>query len=258
MRSPLLLLAISTIAANFTELVTVGMMPDVGHELSVPLSQAYWLVSGYALGTMLGPSLYAGLTNQMGRRFALRILMLQFIVGNVLSATAPDFSSLMMARIITSFAHGSFCGIAVPITVSLVPTNKRKRFILLALIGLEAASVLCLTVGTYICQQLGWRSMFLVAAGLGLASLACIAMLLPEKSSMPPNNMSKPLSIAFINLGNAGGVWLTGLALKSDYGPDQWPLAVSALIGAALLIGAYGVSQILSETVPPSVGNTSS
>jgi predicted MFS family arabinose efflux permease len=122
---PILALALSAFAIGTTEFVIMGILPDVAHSLSVSIPSAGLLVSGYALGVAIGAPLLAVLTSRMPRKWALLLLMGIFIAGNVLCAVAPGYTSLMIARVITSFAHGSFFGIGSVVAASLVPQDKR-------------------------------------------------------------------------------------------------------------------------------------
>ena len=128
---PLLALAISAFAIGTTEFVIMGLLPDVARDLAVSIPSAGFLVTGYALGVAVGAPLLAVLTAKMPRKLALQLLMGVFIVGNVLCAVAPGYSMLMVARVVTSFAHGSFFGIGAVVAASLVPAEKRASAIAL-------------------------------------------------------------------------------------------------------------------------------
>ena len=169
---PLLALAISAFAIGTTEFVIMGLLPEVARDLAVSIPSAGLLVSGYALGVAVGAPLLAVVTSKMPRKLALQLLMGVFIVGNVLCAVASDYSVLMIARVVTSFAHGSFFGIGAVVAASLVPQEKRASAIALMFTGLTLANVLGVPFGTFIGQQFGWRMAFWVVAALGVASLA--------------------------------------------------------------------------------------
>ena len=128
---PLLALAISAFAIGTTEFVIMGLLPQVASDLAVSIPSAGLLVSGYALGVAVGAPLLAIVTSKMPRKLALQMLMGVFIVGNVLCAIASDYSVLMIARVVTSFAHGSFFGIGAVVASSLVPQEKRASAIAL-------------------------------------------------------------------------------------------------------------------------------
>jgi DHA1 family inner membrane transport protein len=183
---PLLALAISAFAIGTTEFVIMGLLPEVARDLSVSIPSAGLLVSGYALGVAVGAPLLAVVTSKMPRKLALQLLMGVFIVGNVLCAVASGYSVLMIARVVTSFAHGSFFGIGAVVAASLVPQEKRASAIALMFTGLTLANVLGVPLGTFIGQEFGWRMAFWVVAALGVASLAGIAALVPNKHDTGP------------------------------------------------------------------------
>ena len=192
---PLLALAISAFAIGTTEFVIMGLLPEVARDLAVSIPSAGLLVSGYALGVAVGAPLLAVVTSKMPRKLALQLLMGVFIVGNVLCAVASDYSLLMIARVVTSFAHGSFFGIGAVVAASLVPQEKRASAIALMFTGLTLANVLGVPFGTFIGQEFGWRTAFWVVAALGVASLAGIAALVPNKHDTGPAGLAHEVRV---------------------------------------------------------------
>jgi DHA1 family inner membrane transport protein len=192
---PLLALAISAFAIGTTEFVIMGLLPEVARDLAVSIPSAGLLVSGYALGVAVGAPLLAVVTSKMPRKLALQLLMGVFIVGNVLCAVASDYSVLMIARVVTSFAHGSFFGIGAVVAASLVPQEKRASAIALMFTGLTLANVLGVPFGTFIGQEFGWRTAFWVVAALGVVSLAGIAALVPNKHDTGPAGLAHEVRV---------------------------------------------------------------
>ncbi|MFD1557491.1 MFS transporter [Paraburkholderia silviterrae] len=178
---PILALALSAFAIGTTEFVIMGILPDVAHSLSVSIPSAGLLVSGYALGVAVGAPLLAVLTSRMPRKWALLLLMGIFIVGNILCAVAPDYTSLMIARVITSFAHGSFFGIGSVVAASLVAQDKRASAVALMFTGLALANVLGVPLGTFIGQAIGWRAAFWAVAGAGVLAAIALVALVPDR-----------------------------------------------------------------------------
>ena len=192
---PLLALAISAFAIGTTEFVIMGLLPEVARDLAVSIPSAGLLVSGYALGVAVGAPLLAVVTSKMPRKLALQLLMGVFIVGNVLCALASDYPVLMIARVVTSFAHGSFFGIGAVVAASLVPQEKRASAIALMFTGLTLANVLGVPFGTFIGQQFGWRTAFWVVAALGVVSLAGIAALVPNRHDTGPAGLAHEVRV---------------------------------------------------------------
>ncbi len=106
----LLALAVGAFGIGTTEFVIMGLLPEVADDLHVSIPTAGHLVSAYALGVVIGAPLLAALTSRMSRRTVLIGLMVLFVVGNVLSAFAPGYDSLMAARFLSGLPHGAFFG----------------------------------------------------------------------------------------------------------------------------------------------------
>src|ERR1700710_1274892 len=190
---PLLALAISAFAIGTTEFVIMGLLPDVARDLAVSIPSAGFLLHGFAPGGAAGAPPLAVLTAKMPRKLALQLLMGVFIVGNVLCAVAPGYSWLMVARVVTSFAHGSFFGIGAVVAASLGPAEKRASAIALMFTGLPLANVLGVPFGTFIGQEFGWRATFWVVAALSLLSLVGVAALVPNMYDSGPSNFGHEL-----------------------------------------------------------------
>ncbi|MFD1178370.1 MFS transporter [Paenibacillus puldeungensis] len=175
----ILALLISAFAIGTTEFVIMGILPDVAHDLHVSLSTSGLLVTGYALGVAIGGPVITACTGRLERKWLLFGLMLIFVAGNVLAALAPNYSVLMVARILASFAHGTFFGVGSIVATKLVSKEKQASAIAMMFAGLTLANILGVPLGTFIGQIWGWRATFLVVSALGILSLAGIAVLIP-------------------------------------------------------------------------------
>lgn len=105
---PLLALAIGAFAIGTTEFSPMGLLPNIANDLGVSIPSAGMLITGYALGVMLGAPIMTLWLGGFARRNALILLMAIFTIGNLIAAFAPNYMSLMGARLITSLNHGAF------------------------------------------------------------------------------------------------------------------------------------------------------
>ena len=162
-----------------TEFVIMGLLIEVGASLGVSVSAAGLLISGYALGVVVGAPVITTLTARWPRKTVLLALMAVFTVGNLMSALAPDYGTLMAARVLTSFAHGSFFGIGSVVATGLVPENRKASAIAVMFTGLTVATILGVPFGTWLGQWLGWRAAFWAVTLIGVVAFAVIALLVP-------------------------------------------------------------------------------
>ncbi|MFB4423203.1 MFS transporter [Streptomyces sp. QL37] len=177
----LLALAIGAFGIGTTEFVIMGLLPDVAADFQVSIPTAGFLVTGYALGVVLGAPLMTTLGTRVTRKRMLMLLMGLFIVGNVVSALAPSFGVMLTGRVIASLAHGAFFGIGSVVAADLVAPEKKAGAIAMMFTGLTVANVVGVPLGTFVGQTLGWRVTFFVVAGLGVLGLLGVAKLVPEQ-----------------------------------------------------------------------------
>ena len=138
----LLALAVAAFGIGTTEFVIMGLLPDVARDLAVSIPDAGLLITGYALGVVFGAPILAVGTANMPRKATLLGMTLMFILGNMLCALAPNYATLMAARVITALCHGAFFGIGSVVAAGLVAPNKRAQAIAMMFTGLTLANVL--------------------------------------------------------------------------------------------------------------------
>ncbi|WP_286058192.1 MFS transporter [Bacillus mojavensis] len=176
----LLALAISAFAIGTTEFISVGLLPLISDDLHIPVTTAGLTVSLYALGVTFGGPILTSLTSSMSRKTLLLWIMIIFIAGNTMAASASSIGVLLAARVISAFSHGVFMSIGSTIAADLVPENKRASAISIMFTGLTVATVTGVPFGTFIGQQLGWRFAFMVIIAVGIIAVIANSILVPS------------------------------------------------------------------------------
>ncbi len=176
----LLALAVSAFAIGTTEFISVGLLPLIANDLSIPVTTAGLTVSLYALGVTFGAPVLTSLTSRMSRKTLLLWIMLVFIIGNTLAAISTTIGLLLAARVISAFSHGVFMSIGSTIAADLVPENRRASAISIMFTGLTVATVTGVPFGTFIGQQLGWRTAFIAIVIIGVIALIANSILVPS------------------------------------------------------------------------------
>ncbi|MBU5245843.1 MFS transporter [Bacillus halotolerans] len=176
----LLALAISAFAIGTTEFISVGLLPLISDDLHIPVTTAGLTVSLYALGVTFGAPILTSLTSSMSRKTLLLWIMIIFIAGNTMAASASSIGILLAARVISAFSHGVFMSIGSTIAADLVPENKRASAISIMFTGLTVATVTGVPFGTFIGQQLGWRFAFMVIIAVGIIAVIANGILVPS------------------------------------------------------------------------------
>lgn len=176
----LLALAVSAFAIGTTEFISVGLLPLIADDLHIPVTTAGLTVSLYALGVTFGAPILTSLTSRMPRKTLLIWIMLIFIAGNTMAASATSIGVLLAARVISAFSHGVFMSIGSTIVADLVPAHKRASAISIMFTGLTVATVTGVPFGTFIGQQFGWRLAFIVIIAVGVIALVTNSILIPS------------------------------------------------------------------------------
>lgn len=189
MKSTAALLALATgaFAIGTTEFTPMGLLPVIADGVQVGIPSAGMLVTAYAVGVMVGAPVMTLLFSRFGRRAALMALMVIFTAGNLMSAFAPDYATLLASRLLTSLNHGAFFGIGAVVAASVVPREKQASAIAAMFMGLTIANIGGVPAATWLGQQVGWRAAFAATAGLGLLTIAALWLALPkgERGSRP-------------------------------------------------------------------------
>jgi DHA1 family inner membrane transport protein len=159
------------------EFVIMGLLLQVAADLNVTIAAAGMLVSGYALGVFAGAPILTLLTRRMPRKAVLLGLMAIYTIGNAACALAPDYTTLMIARVFTSLTHGTFFGVGAVVATGLVPPERRASAISIMFSGLTLATLLGMPAGAWLGLHLGWRSTFWAMTLVGVVSFAVIALL---------------------------------------------------------------------------------
>ncbi|NML51789.1 MFS transporter [Streptomyces sp. R302] len=175
----LLALAVGAFGIGTTEFVIMGLLPQIAGDYGVSIPTAGLLVTGYALGVVIGAPLLTVLGGRVSRKRMLMTLMGLFVAGNLVSALAPTFEVMLAGRVVASLAHGSFFGIGSVVAAGLVAPDKKAGAIATMFTGLTVANIVGVPLGTFIGQAVGWRTTFAVVAALGVVGLAGIARLVP-------------------------------------------------------------------------------
>ncbi|MBU7599367.1 MFS transporter [Streptomyces sp. P38-E01] len=176
----LLALAVAAFGIGTTEFVMMGLLPAVAEDLGTSVPTAGHLVSAYAIGVVIGAPLLTAAGVRVPRRRMLIWLMALFAVGNLASALAPGYGTLLAGRVLAGLPHGAFFGVGAVVAAQLVAPERRARAVATMFLGLTVANIFGVPAGTALGHQLGWRATFLVVTAIGLLAMAALWALVPR------------------------------------------------------------------------------
>ena len=217
-----------------TEFLIVGLLPAMAADLSISISQAGLLVTLFAFTVMLfGPLLTAWVAHIERKRLFVAILLI-FAGANALAALAPNLWVLALARFIPALALPVFWGTACETAAQLAGPARAGRAVSSVYLGISAAMLFGIPLGTLAAQAVGWRGAFWVLAALSLL----IAVLL--QCGMPALRSPQRL-----RLGEQLRILRDPLFLAN--------VALSVLVFTAMFTGYTYLAEVLEKIahVPP-------
>lgn len=143
------------------------------------------LVSAYAISAGVAGLAASFFLDRVGRKRALSFLLVGFAVGTFACGLAPDYYTLLLARIATG-AFGGILGAQIMAAIGdLFPPERRGTATGIVLSAFSVASVAGVPIGLYFAAHYGWRWPFLAIAVLGLGLFALAAKVLPPMHATP-------------------------------------------------------------------------
>jgi len=209
----LLSLAIGSFGIGMTEFVVMGLLPNIAQDLlpslwaSSPdeaIGQTGILISLYALGVVIGAPTIAGLVARFPRNQVMIGLAIALTVFNALTVIAPTFALVGASRLLAGLPHGAYFGIGALVAADVLGPGKRAKGVAFILTGLTIANVVGVPLGTFLGQQWGWRTAFLVVALVFAVATASIAVFVPKHPGDPGRTLRSELGVFRV-----GQVWLT-------------------------------------------------
>ncbi|MFD0482612.1 MFS transporter [Kineococcus sp. GCM10028916] len=176
--APLALLTASLFGAVTTEVLPVGLLPQLAEAFDVDRSRIGWWVSAYAIVVALGAiPLTAWLARFRRRRVLIGLLSL-YALSNAAILFAPGYGWAVAVRLLGGVAHAGIFSVVVGTTVALVAPGRRGRALAVVNGGVALALAAGVPLGTALGEAVGWRWAFgaasILLAGFALAALVVL------------------------------------------------------------------------------------
>jgi MFS transporter, SP family, arabinose:H+ symporter len=149
-----LIVALGGFLMGFDVSVVSGVVRFVEVEFELGPLQLGWVVSSLSLTAAAGMLASGPLSDRLGRRPVLQIGAVLFAVSAIASAMAPDYVTLVFARMLGGFGVGAALIVAPMYIAEMAPPASRGRFVSLnqlnIVVGISAAffsNYLILTLG---------------------------------------------------------------------------------------------------------------
>lgn len=172
-------LAVATFTIVVTEFAPIGLLSSIAADLHARPATVGLIVSAYAWIGAGSALLSAVLPNHFPRKPLLIGLMLLLAASSGVSAVAPAFPALMLARIAGALAHGVFWAMVAALATQIAPRDRLGLATAVVFGGISIASVLGVPIVNVIGQHWDWRVAFGALSGLSLLTALLMAAALP-------------------------------------------------------------------------------
>ena len=163
---------------QFTVILDFMILSPLGailmHDLQITPQQFGLVVSVYAFSAGSSGLLAAGFADRFDRKRFLLFFYSGFVLGTLLCGLAPDYLSLLAARMVTGLFGGVLSSIVAAIITDLFPLSMRGRVMGIIQTAFASSQVLGIPLGLYLATHWGWHMPFLLIVAVSLAVGAVI------------------------------------------------------------------------------------
>jgi MFS transporter, DHA1 family, inner membrane transport protein len=228
MKRSIFIFALGGFGIITTEFSVIGILPVIAREFQVSIDTAGWLLSAFALTIAVTGPFMVYLTSKINRKWLMSGALLVFVLSNILSAIAPNFTVLMIARIIPALVHPIFWSVAIAAASRQVAPKDVPKAVAVVMGSISLGTVLGVPLTTYIADLVNWQGAFIAAGVLNLAGLAALLTFIPSMP-VPKENTRKT-------------------QLKALGNPQLWLNLVWTTILVAGMFASYGyLAEFLSK-----------
>lgn len=161
-------LTIAAFVVGLVELIIGGILPQIANDLQISISNAGLLITVFSLVFAIAGPILLTVTSTIERKKLLLGSLIVFMVGTVISFFAPNYTILMIARIINAAAGSLVSVLALTLSVKVVPPQFQARAIGIVSMGISSSIVIGIPIGVLISDYWSWRVVFLIATVLSI------------------------------------------------------------------------------------------
>lgn len=139
------ILALGVFGVINTEMGFIGILPAIVTYFHVTISQASLLISIFALIIALAGPTMPLLLSRFNRKYVMLFVLGIFIISNLLSIWAKDFTTLLIVRMIPAFVHPVYCSLGFTIAAASVAPEFKTKSVAKIVVGVPISNYLAST-----------------------------------------------------------------------------------------------------------------
>lgn len=228
-------------AINFTHIVDFMILMPLGPQLmrifEISPREFGLLVSSYTFSAGVSSFFGAFILDKYDRRTILLWVFTGFLFGALACAFSPNYSILLISRIISGVFGGLTSALVLSIIGDVIPDLRRGRAMGLVMAAFSVASVIGVPFGLFIASISNWHAPFFFLAGLSLIILWMIYKFIPSITAHLEKQRFKPSPVQVI---------------KRVTGNSNQMRAISLTI--MMMLGQFAIIPFLSPYMVANVG----
>jgi DHA1 family inner membrane transport protein len=172
-------LMLGNLVTGCSVLAPAGMLIELSSDLGVTVHAAGLLITFGAVVLCVGSPLTAWLTSRIERRTLLTVTLAVLALTNAASALAPDYTTLLIIRLIMLAVGALYTPQAAGTAALIVPPEKRGGTIAYVFLGWSLAAAVGLPLITFLASRYGWRAAYGGVGAIGAFGFLLLAWRLP-------------------------------------------------------------------------------
>src|SRR5262249_41561851 len=218
-------------------------LPDIQKDFHAGEQGLQWVVAAYSLTMAMFIMSAATQADRSGRRQVFIIGTTIFSAASALCAMAPDLFILNVGRGIQGVGAATVNVASLALVSAAFPNPRKKARAIgiwtgIASVGLAIGP----TVGGFLTESVGWRSIFFVNVAIGAIGVVLVRAFVDESRDPTPRSLDPAGQLLFI----AAIGTLTYALIEGPHTGWRSPLIVGLLVGAGALIVAFVMVELRS------------
>jgi len=176
---------IGTMASIMSSTIVNVAVPDLSHYFTLGQAQAQWVSASFMIAMTLAMLLTPWLLARYGMYRTYTGAVLLLMAGGITGGLAGTFWLVLAMRVIEGLAAGVLQPIPSIIILRAFEPREQGRALGIFGFGVVLAPALGPTIGGFLVEHYGWRSIFFVVVPFCIAALVLARMYMPVQSQAP-------------------------------------------------------------------------
>lgn len=257
-------LVAGTFGIGVSEFLVMGLLPQIASDLVGPIyrnspnaamAAAGGLVSGYALGVVVGTAVAPALLRRLPERAALATCAASMLLFTLLTALAPTLAVAIVFRFLAALTHATYTGMATVLVARLLGKNFHGRGNAIVMSGLTLANLLGVPALTLVgAAHEDWRLALGACCVLFAVPILALALIrtpsaasiaAPADGAGSRTTRGAVLLMIVITLVTGGG-----FAVMTYAAPvSSWAQGPTDLVPVAVFMLVFGVGMNLGNVI---------